>query len=132
MLVITLHAETALTSVSGDEIASVAEVIDGQKTMVVTVRTPAHGRVVIKLQNLIHGKHAGRAGFIRPFSGNQRGAESAHNAGNIRTDCMAAGDSLEGTKNSVIIKCSALYDDLIAQLFRICQLDNLQNGIFDD
>ena len=124
MLVIAFQSQTALAAVSGDEFAAVAKLIDGQKTMVVTVRTAAHGRIVIELQNLIDGEHICRSCLFFPVSGDQSGSERAHDAGDIRTDGMTAGDPLESTEYRVIVKGTALHDNFVAQLFRICQFDN--------
>ena len=132
MFMIAFQTEAALTAVAGDELAAVAKLINSQKTVVVTVRTAAHGRIVVQFQNLVHGEHGSRAGLVSTFSGDQSRAESPHDTGDVRAYRMAAGDSLKGTENCVIIKCAALHNDLAAQLFRIGQLDDLKDRVLDD
>ena len=81
--------------------------------------------------DLVNGQHSGLIVFFVAFSGNQGTTESTHDTGDVRSYCLAAGNALERTKHGVIVKSTALYDNVFSEFFRIGEFDNLKEGIFD-
>ena len=63
---------------------------------------------------------------MKTLTGDQRGTESPHDAGNIRTYDFYTGDALKAAQNSIIVKCSTLYDHVPAQLRGVGELDDLK------
>ena len=66
------------------------------------------------------------------LAGDQRRAERAHDAGDIRADHAAAGDFLECAEHRVIIEGTALDHDVLAERAGGGYLDDLEQGILDD
>ena len=79
--------------------------------MVRAALAAGQGRGVCQLQNLVDREHRSLLP-LAALSGDQRRAECTHDAGDIRTDRLAAGDHLEAAKDSIIIEGTALYDNM--------------------
>ena len=65
-------------------------------------------------------------------TGDQRRAESAHQARDIGTYRLGSGDTLKGPQHRLVIEGAALHHDVVAQLAGVGQLDDLEQGVFDD
>ena len=59
-------------------------------------------------------------------------AEGAHEAGNGRTDDLAAQELFESPQDGVVVESAALDDDVLAELGRVFDLDDFIQGILDD
>ena len=70
--------------------------------------------------------------FVIGILADQSHAESAHEAGDSRTDDVAAQKLFKGAQYGVIIERAALDHDMFAQFGRIFYFDDLVQGIFDD
>ena len=66
------------------------------------------------------------------FSGDQRRAESAHDAGNIRADRLTVRNFFKASKNRVIVESTALHDDIFAEFRSVGDFDHLKERVFDD
>ena len=87
------HAKSALAAVSGDITAAALEQVYRQDTMVDTSAAAAHGGRIDQIYDFIQRKHGSRLWMVQiPLSCDQSGAESTHNAGNIRTDGVTVCD----------------------------------------
>ena len=95
-----------------------------------SLTTGKFGRIG-QLIDLINGQHSGLIAFFVTFSGDQGTTESTHDTGNVRSDCLAAGNALERTKHGIIVKGTALYDNMFSEFFRIGEFDDLKESIFD-
>ena len=65
-------------------------------------------------------------------AGRKRRTISAHKAGNIGANNLAAGQQLECAKNRVIEESSTLDNDTFAQVRRVLELDDLVQGVSHD
>ena len=61
----------------------------------------------------------------------ERGAERAHQAGDVRAGHLALGEQFERAQHGVIEEGAALHDDRIAELAGIAQLDDLVQRVPD-
>ena len=55
-----------------------------------------------------------------------------HDTGNVRADCLTAGDLLKTAENRIVIEGTALYDHVFSEIGGVGNLDNLKQGVFDD
>ena len=76
--------------------------------------------------DLLDGKHRGLVACLVALPGNQRRAESTHDAGNIRTDTFDTRDFLKTAQYGIVVKRTALYDDIFPELACIGKLDYLK------
>ena len=135
-----LQAKTALTAVSGYELSTAGEPVDGQAAVVRASLALGIVSGIFQRIDLVDGEHGGlfrrcvlpAFPFMEAFTRDQTGSESAHDAGDIGTDCFAVCCFFKCTKNTVVIEGSALYNDMTAQLRRIRDLDDLVECIFND
>ena len=65
-------------------------------------------------------------------AGRKRRTVSAHKAGNIGANNLAAGEQLECAKNRVVEESSALNNDAFAQIRGVLELDDLIQGVTHD
>ena len=126
--------------VSGNEAAVCAEPVDGQDAVVVAALAPGHGGGVLQADDVRKGQHGGHRLFLRvllPFlgaalPGDQCRAEGAHDAGDVRTYRRAAGDLFKGPEHRVVVKGPSLGHHMAAQIPRLGDLDDFEQGVFDD
>ena len=71
-------------------------------------------------------------GRVKPLSCDQGRAEGTHDAGDVGTNDVAAGDFLERAQHSVVIEGAALYNDVLTQLRGRGYLHDLEQRVFDD
>ena len=118
-------------AVAGDVPPAVGEGADGQQTVIFTAAASGglcregQGGDGVKIQR------GSRLAAVA-VAGNQRRAESAHQPGDIRTHRVHAGDALESAQHRLIVEGAALHHDVLAQLAGVGQLDDLEQGVFDD
>ncbi len=125
-------SQSPLTAVSCNELPAAAEMIDGQAAVVGTALTFCHGGRVFKGFYIFDRKH-GRALTVHiPLPGNESSAESPHDSGDIRTYSLTACNLLEAPEYGVVVKRTALHDDMVPKLGRIGHLDYLEQCILND
>ena len=106
--------------------------IDGQAAVVGAASAGGQSCLKLEVFDLVEGEHSRLLSAGIALAGDQSCAEGAHNAGDVRTCDLSAGDGLHTAQNGVIIEGAALDDDISAQLGGIGDLDDLEEGIFDD
>ena len=125
-------AQTPLAAVAGDELPASAEMIDGQAAGVRASAAFGHGRGVLHGPDVVDGEH-GRPLAVRvAFAGDERRAESSHDACNVRADGVASCNLLEAAENRIVVEGTALHDDVVPQLRCAGDLDDLKERVLDD
>ena len=76
--------------------------------------------------DLFDGKQGGLVACLVTLSGDQCGTESTHDAGNIRTDTFDTRNFLKTAQYGIVVKRTALYDDIFPELACIGKLDYLK------
>ena len=125
-------SKSAFTTVSGDEFPSAAEMTDRQTAVVRTAFALGQCCGIFQRLDLINGKHCGSLTFYITFPCDQRSAESAHDAGDIRTDGFTPRDLFKTAQYGVIVESTALYDDMISEFGGVGNFDHLKQRIFDN
>ena len=120
-----LFADSPLAAVAADKLAAAGEFVDGQTAVVGTSAAVGHGGGIFQGVDLVDREHGSLFSLFIPFSGDKRGAERSHDAGDIRTDGVAVRDLLKAPENRVVIEGSALYHDMPAKLGGVGNLDHL-------
>ena len=67
-----------------------------------------------------------------PLPGNEGRSEGAHDAGDIRTDGVAAGNLLKASEYRVVVEGSALDYHMGTQVRGLGNFDYLEQGVLDD
>ena len=93
--------------------------------MIGTALAARHGTLKFQGNNVFQRKHGGFHPLFIVFPGDQCRAESAHDPGDIRADCLTAGHSLKTTQYGVVVKSASLNYDVFAQIFWIGELNHL-------
>ena len=122
--------------------------------MVVAALAACHAGRVLEVDNVIDRKHAGLHASVSgernilfltrlhrtkmfvlqliTLACDQCCAEGTHDAGDIRTGDMGVEEVLEGTEDGIVIEGTTLYDDVLAEILRIRDLDDLIECVLDD
>ena len=132
MILVLFLSKSALTAVSADVFTAAGEFVDGQTTVVGTSAAVCHGGGVLEAVDLIDGKHGGFFTLLIALPCDQSSTEGTHDPGDIRADGLAVGNLLKAAENCVIIEGTTLYNDMLAKLGSIGNLDNLVEGVFDN
>ncbi len=127
-----LKAKAPLAPVAGNELPSVIEVVDGQTAVVAALSAAAERCLKGQRLHLLQTEHGGGLGGIEPLPCDQSGAERTHDAGDVRTDHIAAGNLLERAQHGVVVEGAALHDDIFAKLRSGGHLHYLEQRVFDD
>ncbi len=106
--------------------------VDGQAAVVRALAAVAKRRLEREVLHLLEAEHRCRDALVVALSCDERSAEGSHDARNVRADHVAVGDQLEGAQYGVIIKSTALHDNVAAQLLRGGDLHYLKERILDD
>ena len=106
--------------------------VDGQSAVVGAAPAGRKRRLKLEILNLLKGQHACLLPAVIALAGDQGRTEGTHDAGNVGTGDLTAGDGLHAAKNGVVVEGAALDDDIFAQLGGIGYLDDLEEGVFDD
>ncbi len=131
LVLVLFFADTALTTVAGYKLATAGETVNGQKTGVGTALTACHGGFKLEFADILWREQSGHNALVM-LACNQGSTEGAHDAGNVRTDSLAAADSLKAAKNGIVIEGAALNNDVFAEILRVGNLDNFIKRIFDN
>ena len=125
-------SETSFTSVSGYKFSAAAEVIDRKTTSVCTSAAFCHSSWIFKGTDVFNRKHSCSFTFSVTFSGNQCSAECAHDSGNIGTDCFAVCDFFKASKDGIVVKCSALNNNMFPEFGSVWYFDDFEKCVFYD
>ena len=92
--------------------------VDRQQTVVCTALTARELRIILHIQDILDRKHGGSLipACMEALARDQRGTESAHDAGNIRANYFHTGDALKASEHGIVVKGTALYDNVFTQL----------------
>ena len=133
MTSLTGFSQTALTSVACDEASVAGEVIDRQTAVVAASSASRHRCMIFERLDLIDREHGcfGRLRFMT-FLCNKCRAKSTHDTGDIGADGLAVSDLLEAAQYSLVIECSTLQHNMLAQSGGIRHFDDFEKGVFDD
>ena len=132
MILVLFFSKSALTAVSADVFTAAGEFVDGQTTVVGTSAAVCHGGGVLEAVDLIDGKHGSFFTLLIALPCDQSSTEGTHDPGDIRADGLAVGNLLKAAENCVIIEGTTLYNDMLAKLGSIGNLDDLVEGVFDN
>ena len=55
---------------------------------------------------------------IVTLTGDQSCTEGTHDTGDVRADCLAAGDLFKTAENRIVVEGSALYDHMFSEVVR--------------
>ena len=127
-----LFAESALTTVAGDELASAGEFIDRQTAAVGTAAAFCHAGRKFQRIDLVNRKHGGLIAFGVMLPCNKSGTESTHNSCDIRTNGFTAGNFFKASQYGIIIESTALHNDLFSEIGGIGYLDDFKQGILNN
>ncbi len=111
--------------------AAAGEGADREHAVVLAALAARGGGLVRELFDLCEREHRALLAVIA-VAREQRRAERAHDARNVGTRDLRAGDALERAQYGLVEKRAALHDDMRAELARVGELDDLIKGIFDD
>ena len=125
-------SKSPLAAISGDKFSSAAEMINGQTAVVGTSFALRHGSGVFQRFDIFNGEHGRAFALYITFTGDQRGAESAHDPCDIRTDSLAVRDLLETAQDGIVVESAALYDNMASQFGSVRYLDHLEQSVFND
>ena len=146
---------TALAAITGDETTMTAgflvhaEVVDGKQAAVRAALAARGAMRGIKRGKLVNGKKrgcncwgrfaAGRVlasiagdGLVKTVARQKSRAIRAHVAGDVGAHGIHACELFEGAKDRVVQERAALHDDMLANVVRVADLDNLEQRVLDD
>ena len=147
-------SEATLTAVTGDEVPAGTELVDGQDAVVVAALAACHAGRVLKMYDVIDRKHAGldtaiggeryilfltwlhlskmRILQLITLTCDQCCAEGTHDAGDIRTGDMGVEEVFKGAEDGIVVEGTTLHDDVLSEILRIRDLDDLIECVLDD
>ncbi|MNC12653.1 hypothetical protein D3C75_603770 [compost metagenome] len=123
---------SAFTAVTGHMEAFIRKTADCQRAIVGTQAAAARRYLTGKGLQLLRPKQCADASGYGLFLSQQGTAVGTHYTGDIRPYNGSAGQQLERPQHSLIIKGSALYDDITTQILAIADFDYLLQGILDN
>ena len=131
LLLLGVVARALLAAVAGNETTAATEVVDGELAVVgataAACMTLGHG----KGGDLFGGEDGRGALGAGAVAREERRTVSAHAARDVRTHGVHAGKELESAQGGVAHEGAALDDHLRADLFRIAQFDDLEQGVLN-
>ena len=125
-------SQSPFAAVAGDVLAAAGKPVDGEPAVIGAAPALCHAGLKFQGIDLIDGQHGGliARGIVVP--GDQGRAESAHDAGDVRADRLAAGDLFKASQDRVVVEGAALHHDLASQLGGVGHLDDLEQRVLDD
>ena len=124
-------SRTLFAAVSGDMPAATGEDVHGKHAVVGAAAAAAGPGGIGKVHNLFQRQHGSPLAVV-VASGNQRRTKGAHEPRNIRTDDLCPGNQFKGPQHRLIMEGAALDYNVTAQLSGRAELDNLEQGVFDN
>ncbi len=131
MVLVFFLSKPAFAAVARNKAAPVGKQVDRQQAVVRAVLASGELCIDRKGIDLCDRKHGRSRPVLVAFPGDQRGAESPHNTGNIRPYSMDARDFFKTAQHGIVIKRTALHDHFFAELPGVCELDDFKEGIFN-
>ena len=124
-------ADTTLTAVAGDVLASSGKFIDGETAVIGAAFTFRHAGLKLQVHDLFDSQHGSACAFLITFSGDQRGAKGTHNTGDIRTDRLAVGNLFKAAEHSVVVESTALYNNVFTEFRGIGYFNDFEKRVLD-
>ncbi len=124
-------AQAAFAAVAGNVLAASRKFVDGQPAVVGAAFAFGHTRLKLQIHDLLDTEHGSLITVLIVFSGDQGGAESAHDTGDIGSYGLTARYFLEASQHRVIVKGTALHDDIAAQFRGVGYLDHFEQCVLD-
>ena len=123
-------AGSLFTAVSGNVPAAAGEHIDGQHTVVGTASAADRFGGVGQIHDVLQRHHGSSLSLIM-VPGNECGAESTHETGNIGANYLGIRDGFKGAEHRLIVEGAALNHDMTSQFPGRAELDHLEERVFD-
>ena len=132
LLSATLLTCAFLATVTGDKPVSAAKVVDGKHAAVRADAAVRVGKLDLQVIDGLTVKQGGYAVDTCAIAGEKSGAVGTHDACDIRTDDVSAGEQLKSTERCVGHEGAALNNAVLANLAEVAELNDLEQGILDD
>ena len=104
---------------------------DREHAVVLAALTACGRGLVRELLDLLKREHCALLPVVA-LAREQCRAERAHDARDVGTRDLRAGDTLKRAQHGLVEECAALYDDVRAELARVGELDDLIKSVLDD
>ena len=111
--------------------AAAGEDADREHAVVLAALTACGRGLVRELLDLLKREHCALLPVVA-VAREQCRAERAHDARDVGTRDLRAGDTLKRAQHGLVEECAALYDDVRAELARVGELDDLIKSVLDD
>ena len=111
--------------------AAAGEDADREHAVVLAALTACGRGLVRELLDLLKREHCALLPVVA-VAREQCRAERAHDARDVGTRDLRAGDALERAQHGLVEEGAALYDDVRAELARVGELDDLIKSVLDD
>ena len=108
------------------------KVVDGKHAAVRADAAVCVGKLDLQVVDGLAVKQGGYAVNACAVAGEKSGAVGTHDACNVGTDDVSAGEQLKGTKRCIGHEGTALNNAVLANLAEVAELDDLEQGILDD
>ena len=123
-------ANAPFAAVAGEVLAAIGEFLHGNKAAVAAALAAVGTGLHLEVCEFICRQ---QLRFLLTAFQRQNGRTvSAHQAGDIGPYNLPVEQLFQATQHSVIIECTALYDNMAAQLTYVFELHNLEQGVLDD
>ena len=128
----TLLTSAFLATVTGDKPVAAAKVVDSKHAAVRADAAVRVGKLDLQVVDGLAVKQSGYTVNTCAVAGEKSSAVGAHDACNIRTDDVSAGEQLKSAERCVGHEGTALNNAVLANLTEVAKLDDLEQGILDD
>ena len=124
-------ARALLAAVTRDEAVAAAKVVDREQAVVCAAPAVDVGVLDLEVVDVLAREDRRGTRGARAVTGEKRRAVGAHAAGDIGADDLAASEQLEGAQGGVAHEGAALDHAVLANLVKVAQLDDLEEGVLD-
>ena len=124
-------AQGFFAAVAAHMAAAAGEDADREHAVVLAALTACGRGLVRELLDLLKREHCALLPVVA-VAREQCRAERAHDARDVGTRDLRAGDALKRAQHGLVEECAALYDDVRAELARVGELDDLIKSVLDD
>ena len=132
LLSTTLLTCAFLATVTGDKPVAAAKVVDGKHAAVRADAAVRVGKLDLQVVDRLAVKQGGYAVNTCAVAGEKSGAVGTHNACNVRTDDISAGEQLKSTERCIGHESAALNNAVLTNLAEVAKLDDLEQGVLDN
>ena len=111
---------------------SAAKVVNGKHAAVRADAAVRVGKLDLQVVDGLAVKQGGYAVNTCAVAGEKSGAVGTHNACNVWTDDVSAGEQLKCAERCVGHEGAALDNTVLTNLAEVAELDDLEQGVLDD